>query len=343
MRQLLLAAVLLVLTPAASFCQGDSWKLPTGKTIGRADLISFLQMQKDSLQITGLSFAIIMNGKLTFDTALGVRDNRTNVPIDRETLFESASLTKPFFSYAVIDQVLHGKLSLDTPLHRYLPHPNLLEDKRHQLVTARMVLSHHSGLPNWRDSSLRFVENPDTKYIYSGEGMEWLGKALRAVTNTNLDTLLQQVVLKRFDMTHSSLTENEWLQAHMALGHRTAKEPGRQIIREAHPAYGLRSNAREFARLLEGWIREKKDPNSVFSAQTVLQKQLKTDEWVCLGIFQERTSIGIRYQHTGNNSNRFTSIFEIYPDTGFGFVFFLNSAGREELSRRLHTFLGIEK
>src|SRR5580704_5331253 len=78
------------------------------------------QLLKDG-RVPGLSFAIIRDGKTVETKALGVRDASTAIPVDENTIFEAASLSKPIFAYAVLQLVDAGVLSLDTPLSKYVP------------------------------------------------------------------------------------------------------------------------------------------------------------------------------------------------------------------------------
>ena len=70
-------------------------------------------------------------------------------PVSEETVFEAASLGKPVFAYAVLRMADAGVLDLDRPLYDYLPLPDA-NNPRMKRVTPRHVLSHTTGLPNWR-------------------------------------------------------------------------------------------------------------------------------------------------------------------------------------------------
>ena len=70
--------------------------------------------------------------------------------MDENTLFEAASVTKPVFSFAVQRLAERGVIDLDKPLYLYLPYPDIEYDERYKLMTARHVLTHRTGFPNWR-------------------------------------------------------------------------------------------------------------------------------------------------------------------------------------------------
>ena len=109
------------------------------------------QLLKDG-RVPGLSFAIIRDGKIVETKALGARDTSTSIPVDENTIFEAASLSKPVFAYAVLQLVDAGVLSLDAPLSMYVPN-YVTDDPRAASITVRNVLSQTSGLPNWRSKT----------------------------------------------------------------------------------------------------------------------------------------------------------------------------------------------
>src|SRR5262249_58682967 len=74
-------------------------------------------------------------------------------PVTPETLFHMASVTKPFVATAVMQLVEQGKVELDAPVTKYLPHFHL-KDSRYDSITVRQMLTHTSGMPDAQDYRL---------------------------------------------------------------------------------------------------------------------------------------------------------------------------------------------
>lgn len=160
----------------------------TGKEIPISRMDSFLTAQMDPLNMPGLSIAFINDAEVVYFKGLGYADLETQKEVDSKTVFETASMSKPVFAYFVMKMVEAGIIDFDTPLYTYLAYEDVAYDERHKLFTARMVLSHTTGLPNWHDfqppdSSLNVPEGaqyimftPGAKYSYSGEALPVSGR-----------------------------------------------------------------------------------------------------------------------------------------------------------------------
>ena len=137
--------------------------------------------------IPGLSMVVIENGEVALHFELGVKNTETKESVDEETLFETASLSKPVFAYGVLKLVEKGKLDLDKPLVAYLPYPDIANDERGHSITARMVLAHTTGFPNWRpkNAPLKIHFQPGDRFSYSGEGFLFLQKVVEQVTGVS--------------------------------------------------------------------------------------------------------------------------------------------------------------
>src|SRR5271167_1564548 len=120
---------------------------------------------------------VIRNGKTTWVHGFGIKESTTGQPVTVETVFEAASLSKPVFAYGVLKLVEQGKLGLDVPLTTYLPKPYIAGDERLAKITARIVLSHRTGFPNW----------PGERFSYSGEGYIYLQRVVEKITGKPLN------------------------------------------------------------------------------------------------------------------------------------------------------------
>ncbi|OJJ16479.1 serine hydrolase [marine bacterium AO1-C] len=154
-------------------------------------------------KVPALGLGIIKDGKLTRVETYGTLDGQTTTPYN--AIFKVASLTKPIFAITVLKLIDQGKVKLDERLYKYWIDPEIAKDKRHKKLTPRLVLSHQTGFPNWRyltkDKKLTFQFDPGTKYQYSGEGFEYLRKAIEQKLGKSLEELAKEVLFTPVGMT----------------------------------------------------------------------------------------------------------------------------------------------
>jgi CubicO group peptidase (beta-lactamase class C family) len=126
--------------------------------------------------VPAVSMALIVDAKLLWRGAYGVTDFDSNTPIDHDTIFEAGSVSKTVFAYHVMKLCEKGVLDLDAPLTKYTPDRLIKGDPRLDLITTRRVLSHTTGLPNWRSGKqpLAIGFTPGERWSYSGEGYSYL-------------------------------------------------------------------------------------------------------------------------------------------------------------------------
>src|SRR5687768_1423596 len=145
-------------------------------------------------EVPGLSIVVIQRGQIAWQHAYGVNDR---------TVFEAASLGKPVFAHAVMKLVDRGVLSLDVPLHQYMPEP--VSDERMKTITARMVLTHRTGFQNevMPGQTLTLQFTPGERFGYSGAGFLYLERVVEHLTGKELPLLMQQLVFKPLGMRDS--------------------------------------------------------------------------------------------------------------------------------------------
>jgi CubicO group peptidase (beta-lactamase class C family) len=139
-------------------------------------------------RVPGLSIAVIRDGRIAWRKGFGVRDDETKAPVTNDTVFEAGSMSKPVFAYTVMKLCERGIIDLDTPLTKYTTEKFVEGDPRLDLITPRRILSHTTGLPNWRskEEPLKLYFTPGEKWSYSGEGYYYLQSVItRLVGHTD--------------------------------------------------------------------------------------------------------------------------------------------------------------
>ena len=103
--------------------------------------------------------------------------------------------------------VEEGKWKLDEPLFQYWVDPDIANDIRHKKLTTRHVLNHQTGFVNWRHEhptkKLTFDFEPGNGFRYSGEGYNYLMKALESKFKKPLEKLLDSLIFKPIGMENT--------------------------------------------------------------------------------------------------------------------------------------------
>jgi CubicO group peptidase (beta-lactamase class C family) len=211
-----------------------------------------LQRLIEEAAVPGVAAALVEEGELRHTVCCGLRSARSADRIDEHTVFDAASLTKPVFAHAVLQLSDEGHLSLDAPLSEYLP-DYMLRDQRASTITARHVLSHTSGFPNWRsaDFPLKTYFEPGEQFSYSGEGYLYLQKTIEAVIGRKLHTLVEELVFRPLGMSRSSLIWDFRFDENRAYPHDAFGRPALGYKPgEANAAWSLQTTVSDFARFL---------------------------------------------------------------------------------------------
>jgi CubicO group peptidase (beta-lactamase class C family) len=187
--------------------------------LGSVSLASVARELLGRHRVPGAAVGFVSGSGATEIVAVGnLGDGRGSVEVD--SVFAAASLSKPVFACGVLSLIDEGLLDLDRPLDEYLTEPYLAEDERAASITARMVLSHTTGFPNWRqDGALSLRWSPGTRWGYSGEGYSYLQHVVETITRTRLDEFLAAVVLRPLGMRNSTFAWQDVDEMRLARGH----------------------------------------------------------------------------------------------------------------------------
>jgi CubicO group peptidase (beta-lactamase class C family) len=334
-----------------------------------ADLEKQIPKLMEETTVPGVSLAIVKGGKLLWRRGIGVQDSASGIPVDHDTIFEAASMSKPVFAYAVMKLCEKGVLDLDTPLTRYTPERFLEGDARLELITARRVLSHTSGFQNWRSEKepLRIHFTPGDKYLYSGEGYNYLQSVVTRLTGhvnpkacgryeggvvvcaSDIETYMKSNVFAPFRMASSGYVWKGAFEKRMARPH---DREGKPLVKKKTTAtdaarYGssgaLFTTPTDYARFLIEVIDPKPSDRfrlNLASVKEMLRPQVQVESndeysiaWA-LGWRIAHTKNGDLFSHGGDNTG-FHSIAEASMARKAAFVIMTNSDNGPELLKRL--------
>ena len=324
-----------------------------GKEISIDSLNHYSQVLMQQLQVPGISMAIINEGQVVYHNVQGYADVEQHHKVTKNTVFEAASLSKPLFAFFVMNYVERGLLDLDTPLYQYMPYEDIAHDERYKKITARMVLSHTTGFPNWRDDYEKkelFIQfDPGTSFFYSGEGYQYLAKVLMHLSDTDdsgLEQIYQNKIAKPLQLEVTKFVQNQDNLSNKAKGYEgVVEKSGNDDPATFGAAFSIHSEALDFSKwliaLLDKKLISESSYEELFKTQVVLpedheQRQLGVSAWT-LGFAKADFPFGAAFGHGGNNPG-YTSLFVIIPETKWGVVVFTN-ANQSQLPLTLLQYL----
>lgn len=329
------------------------------------EIEKYVSAVMDSAGLVGLQMAIINGDNVVYEHEWGLKSRASGLVPDRETVFPGLSFSKPTFACLVMQLVENGLLELDRPLVDYLDRPigeypkweDMKDDPRMREITARRVLTHTTGWPNFRlgleNGKLTFIFQPGERFSYSGEGFHFLQMVFEHITGKSLDVIARENLFIPLNMSHTSYVWEPAFEANNADGH-TERQKRIKKSRGANPssAGSLMTTASDFARLLlavmngEGLTQDSID--QMFTPQIpVVSRRMfgrlagETTEdnktiylaWgLGWGLFE--TEFGRAFFHTGHDVG-WENYTVTYMDKKVGIVLLSNSSNFESIAQRI--------
>ncbi len=263
-RTLLSLAMLLAVSIFSFGHEASTIKRLDGSTINSAEIDQTVARLMNAAEVTGAGIAIFNDNKIVYLKAYGFRDKEHSLPLTVDSVMSAASFSKVAFAYMVMQLVDEGVLDLDKPVYQYLPKPlpdypnyaDLANEPRYKQITARMLLSHTSGFPNWRafedDGKLKIHFTPGSRFAYSGEGIDLLQVVVEAITKKPLEELMQQHVFGPLGMTRTSMIWQGRFESDFANGYDEYGRPlGPQKRTHADAAGSMQTTVSDFARFVQ--------------------------------------------------------------------------------------------
>jgi CubicO group peptidase (beta-lactamase class C family) len=296
-------------------------------------------------KIPTLGIGLIENGKLQQIKVFGEITKDVWAPYN--TIFNVASLTKPVTALVALKLVSLGKWNLDEPIYKYWTDPDIANDQRNKQLTTRIILSHQTGFPNWRwmneSKKLNFQFDPGTKYQYSGEGMEYLRKALEKKFNKSLQQLANELLFEPLKMTDTKYIWDKNVDTtRLAIGYNKDGKAYETVKNKTpNAADDLLTTIEDYGKFLISVMNSDGLTKKVFEEMT--SNQVATTKGKHFGLGFEIYNLGngeFALSH-GGSDNGVQTIFFIFPKTKKGILIFTNSdTGGNVYENLLKHYLG---
>lgn len=296
--------------------------------------------------IPGLSLALIKDKKVVYLKNYGESNAYEKTPVAHGAIFDAGSITKPVFAFLVMKLVEDGVIDLDYPLYKYLPYPDISHDEAYQQLTARYVLSHRTGFPNWRNGKLNFVNPPGT-FGYSGEGFVYLSKVVEKVTDQDLESLLTKYIIAPLDIKSTYFSSHKGVMDKLTYGHDDKYSNSLRVEDSPNMAYTMRTNAKEFSKFIIALMNKELLSEDTYGKMFAKQVDIPSNwseantDWkqgFGLGYQLKYSPYGFAYGHSGRNGG-YDCSFEVYDDAGLAYVFFTNSSNGYRIKNVIREFL----
>jgi CubicO group peptidase (beta-lactamase class C family) len=197
---------------------------------------AYVARQQSKHGITGASVAIVKDGEVVHCKGYGLANIEHSVPATEQTVYQIASVTKPFTAAAVMMLVEEGLIALTDPItDRIADLPPAW-----QAVTIRHLLDHTSGIKSYtslpdlesrsrRDHSPREVIDlvagepleftPGDEFRYNNTGYFLLGMLIEQISGKTYSEFLHERIFQPLGMTQTRLNDLSAIIPHRAQGY----------------------------------------------------------------------------------------------------------------------------
>ena len=362
----LVAFLLTIVLTTSHYTAAESTELP--KNFDECAFQSDIRDMMDSLNVVGLSLAVVKDNKIVYTHAFGHKDLNTLQPLTTNTIFRIASISKSFVATAIMTLVDAGKLTLDTDASTLLNFPLRNPTHPDNPITVGMLLSHTSSIndsegyyisydcinpvtnPNWRKCYNTYA--PGTGYEYCNLNFNLLGIIIEKLSGERFDHYVEHHILNPLEITGSfcvnSVDRNRCAMLYAWDGKQFEAQPQAYKIIDnlddyqmevttvrMSPAGGMKITAPDLAKYMLMHMNYGKSPiNSKRIISQSSAKAMQADHTPTAehyGLALEKTDEYVNgVKLTGHTGGAYglTSAMFFNPDKHYGFVVICNGSRR---------------
>jgi serine beta-lactamase-like protein LACTB, mitochondrial len=301
--------------------------------------------------IVGAAIGVIRGGEVAYVQGYGFRNFEDRLSVDKTTVFNWASNSKPLMAVAALQLVESGHLDLDVTIGKYGPIPASL-----QKITVRHLLCHQSGIPHYSngkivssgekvslmeqlnpDASIKCFINspllfePGSKTEYSSYAYVLLSSIVQAAGKADIDTQLTKRIVEPLRLTSFQLDVPYDQQPNWTFAYRTNSEQTPERLSDTshfwkHGAGGYKSNVEDFAKWAAALMTTKLlRPDSKQQMWTPQRTTDRKETSSGLGFAVSGSDRSLKVSHGGSQDETKTRMV-LYPNQGHGMVVMCNTA-----------------
>ena len=341
-------------------------------------LTDFVEATSKKFNIPGVAVGVWASGKEEY-ACHGVTSVDNPLPIDQDTLFLVASITKTFTATTLMRLVAEGKVELNAPVRRYVPELQLKDQQAADKLTVLNLLNHTSGL-DWRVNAdtgegddalersvakmaeMEQIAPPGIRVSYSQAGYNLLGRIIEKVTGQTFDQAVASLVFEPLGLSHSFFARDDIMTRRFAVGHNGGEDGTLSIARPwrhsrgDNPGGGIASSVADILRWARFHLGDGRAESGVEVLPTHVLQQMKKPtaelrastlgDAVGLGWFLRDVDGVPTVGHAGSANGQFAELL-IVPERNFA-VMSMSNAGpdgipfNQEIVRwALENYLGL--
>src|SRR5213593_808438 len=227
----------ILLAPFLAYAQEKSHATSAQVDNAIREVEELAQKQIQEHGLPGVAVAVVFQDKVVYAKGFGVRDVNTKAPVDADTVFQLASVSKPIGSTVVAELVGEGKITWDSKLSALDPTFEMFDPWVTRQITVRDMYAHRSGLPDHAGDLLEDIgftraeilfrlryQHPDSSfrshYAYTNFGMTEGGIAAAKAYELQWEDAAAQKLYKPLGMTSTGSRYADFVaRPNKALGH----------------------------------------------------------------------------------------------------------------------------
>lgn len=215
-----LVAAAMTLLAAITGCDTHSAARPDDPF---ADARTEIEKLMESEGISAYQVAVARGDRMIYTEAFGTADAGGKIPTRTDTMFQVASISKPFVSTALMALVERGQIALDTPVNEVLAGPELVAYRGDAAdATIARLLFHTTGMPygyyhagkdvpavskrtarDMIELSGVLATEPGTRYQYTNIGYDLLGEILQETAGENIEEYIAREIIAPLGLTRT--------------------------------------------------------------------------------------------------------------------------------------------